>query len=69
VEVCEGTTPTHESDMGIPHTDAILTMRGTRRDNLITMERSSHISRRNAKVRNSAEARRKPGIIIFRDYH
>jgi hypothetical protein len=40
VEVSEGTTPAHESDMGLPHADAVLTMRSTGRNSLITMEGS-----------------------------
>lgn len=50
MEVCEGTTPTHESDMGIPNADAISIVCSIGGDSFITMERSEHISIGNAKV-------------------
>jgi len=40
VEVCEVTITPNESDMGLPHTNAILIMCGTGGDSLITVEGS-----------------------------
>ena len=50
MEVCEGTAAAHESDMGIPDSNAILISSGTGRNNPFTMERDQHIRVRDAKV-------------------
>ena len=52
MEVSEGTTPAHQSDMGIPHTDEVPAMCSAGRNSLITVEGSEHICRRDAKVRD-----------------
>ena len=50
MEVCKGKFTPSESDMGFPHADAILIARSAGRNNFAVMERSEHISVRNAKV-------------------
>ncbi len=50
MEVCEGSTTSHESDMGLSHANTIPTVCRTGRHLLIVMERSAHIGIGNAKV-------------------
>ncbi len=50
MEVCKGSTTSHESDMGVPYTNAIFIMCGVGRNSFITMEGSEHICGGNAKV-------------------
>jgi len=55
VEERKKSITTLSSDMGLPHSDAILVACSTCGDSLITMERGQHIGVRNAKVGSSAD--------------
>jgi len=51
VEVCKGSTASHESDMGLSHTNAISPLCCAGGDLSVIMERSKDVGIRNAKVR------------------
>jgi hypothetical protein len=51
LEVCKGKFTAGESDMGIPHSNAILATVSSDRDSLIAMEGPQHIGIGDAKVR------------------
>lgn len=50
MEVCKGSTPPNESDMGVSHEDAVPVVCSAGGYRFITMERSEHIGVRNAKI-------------------
>lgn len=71
MEVCEGTTATYQSDMGLLDADTVFVMRGTCGHSLITMERSVHIGLRDAKVSEPLEGADAPlsSIVTIREYN
>jgi len=50
VEVCKGSTASHESDMGLSHTNAISPLCCAGGDLSVIMERSKDVGIRNAKI-------------------
>jgi len=58
VEVCEGTSATNESNMGVSDSDAISIMSSIDRNSYIIMARTEHIRVGNAKVRSPESADR-----------
>lgn len=50
MEVCKGSTASHESDMGLSHTNAISPLCCAGGDLSVIMERSKDVGIRNAKI-------------------
>lgn len=51
MEVCKGSTPPNESDMGVPHKDAVPIVCSAGGYSFVIMERSEHVGVGDAKVR------------------